>query len=308
MVTETLSPKKRQSKNGLKPKSSLSFPTNNWPSDIQAAYHRGPGPYTIHNVSTLIAEETVELFNGWLVWQPMTNAEERRIAASLQEILSLAARARGFGQAYPDQFECVMTNGDVYKPDVCVISQARYDTKIEAVKPGDGHLVLRGSPELEIELRSPSNRRTQERKKRKGYFESGALVIWDVDPKKHIIWVYEAENPEKGMEYVEEDEISCSLLSGWKRRAGDFFARGLSAEEIVGEAAAKWREESRSIGELETLRAVLIRQARRKFRETNLPPDLETRLNSYNVTQLTELTDTITISPTLAEWLANLPA
>src|SRR4051794_17742133 len=100
MVTQTLPPKKRQSKHGSK--SQVSGATHyrtrqDWPNGLGAAYQRGRGPYTIYNATTLVGEEPLELFNGWLVWQAMTDAEERRIAATIQEILSLAARAIGFG-------------------------------------------------------------------------------------------------------------------------------------------------------------------------------------------------------------------
>lgn len=64
----------------------------NWPVDLAAAYRRDHGPYTLSNASTLLAEEPLELFNGWLVWQAMTDAQERRVAATIQEILSLAFR------------------------------------------------------------------------------------------------------------------------------------------------------------------------------------------------------------------------
>lgn len=85
--------------------------------------------------------------------------------------------------------------------------------------------MLKGSPELVIEIRFPSNRRSQERKKRRKYFESGAVVIWDVDYQKRKIWVYEVGSPEKGQEYTEQDEISCeALLPGRKRKVADFSA------------------------------------------------------------------------------------
>src|SRR5689334_7048393 len=167
MVTQISPAKKRQSKNGAKSHSNgaTHYKTRqDWPLDLAAAYQRMRGPYTIYNVTTIVGEEALEIFNGWLVWQEMTDAEERRIAATIQEILSLAARAIGFGQAYPDQFECVMINQDVYKPDVCVISKERYSNQVEPIEPEGKHLVLKGSPELVVEIRSPSNRRTKERK------------------------------------------------------------------------------------------------------------------------------------------------
>lgn len=317
MVTQTPPTKKRkrQSTNGFNTQTDGSAPyetTQNWPLDFRAAYQRDKGIYTIYNATTLLAEEPLELINGWLVWQAMTNVEERGIAGNIQEILSLAARMRGFGQAYPDQFECVMVNEDLYKPDVTLLSTKRYDSQVEPVKTESDHFILRGSPELVIEIRSPSNRRTKERKKRKIYFDSGALVIWDVDCNRRQIWVYEVENSEKGQEYTEEDEISCeALLPGWKRKVGDFFRKGLSAEEIVGEAASQWRAESeakgRAEGELEALKRVLIRQASRRFGTEGLPADFETRLGHYDVEQLNELADNLAVSRRLEDWLSSFP-
>ena len=73
--------------------------SGNWPLDYESAYKRYPGPYTAVNAWALLEEEPLELFNGWLVWQPMTNLEERRIAGVIQAILDMAARFANFGQA-----------------------------------------------------------------------------------------------------------------------------------------------------------------------------------------------------------------
>jgi Uma2 family endonuclease len=325
MVTETRTPitKKRLKKNGnasstpsratpaLNP-SEYRTNSDHWPRDIEEAYRRYPGPYTAVNAETLVDEEPLEIFNGWLVWEAMTDLDERRVAANIQEILSLAARLVGFGQAYPDQAECVMTNGDLYKPDVCLISKERYAAKVEPVAPGRDHLVLRGSPELIVESRSPSNRRTKERRERRIYFENGAIVIWDVDSRKRKIWVYEVEDQENPVEYSGEAEISCEqLLPGWRRKVSDFFDKDLSAEQVVGQAADQWREEGKAEGREEgeaALRGIVERQARRRYGEGPLPPDLETRLKHFTVSQLTELEESLAASQTLEEWLQSFPA
>jgi hypothetical protein len=94
MVTRTLPEKKKRLKNGTQPEHKDPFKTKKpntrefWPDDIEDAYRRASGPYTIANAITLIEEEPLELFNGWLVWQEMTNAEERRIAAKVADFFS----------------------------------------------------------------------------------------------------------------------------------------------------------------------------------------------------------------------------
>ncbi|NWJ97873.1 MAG: Uma2 family endonuclease [Chloroflexi bacterium] len=291
-----------------------------WPRDIEEAYQHHLGPYTVQNAITLIGEEPIELYNGWLVWQEMTNLKERRFAGNFQEILSSTARTYHFGQGYPDQVECMMANEKLLKPDVCVISNHRYDLYATLIQAESEHYVLKGSPELVIEIRSPSNRRSKERAKRKHYFENGGLVIWDVDPKRRKIWVYEVEDQRNAQEYREGDIINCErLFPGWQRTVADFFSKELTAEQVVGQAAKEWRAESRAEGkaegriegraegEVETLRRVLIRQSHRRFGAENLPPDFEVRLERYSVEELNDLVDRITLSPTLEEWLDHFP-
>jgi len=310
MVTRTINTTKRPAKNGSRAKTNGPTPyrtSQNWPLDYAEAYRRLPGIYTIHNATTLIAEEPLELFNGWLVWQAMTEPQERRIAGTIQVILDIAVRASGFGQTYPDQLECEMLNEDVHKPDVCIISTERFEKQVELVNPTSEHHILKGSLELVVELRSPSNRRTKEKQKRKVYFESGTVVIWDVDCEKSKIWVYEVEDPEKRQEYTENDEISCErLFPGWKRKVADFFSPDLSAEEIVGQVASQWRAESRAEGELTAIRQVLLIQVQARFGE-ELLDRVEERLSLCKLEKLIELATLLATTNTFADWLKVLP-
>ena len=96
-----------------------------WPRDLIEAYARPPGPYTIENAETILEEEPIELYNGWLVWQEMTNFIERRVVANINDMLSIPARKMGFGQILPDQIECLLKDGTVIKPDTSLISWQR---------------------------------------------------------------------------------------------------------------------------------------------------------------------------------------
>ncbi len=287
--------------------------SGHWPLSMGEAYDRYRGPYTIENATVLIQEESLELYNGWLVWQAMTDPEERRIAANVQVILDLAVRFIEWGQSYPDQFECLMKSKDLYKPDVCLLSRQRFSTQLVATGKKQKHQLLKGAPELVIEMRSPSNTRKEDRDKRTQYFANGCLVVWDVDPKRQKIWVYEVENPKKAKEYKVGDEITCEqIIPGWRRAVADFFKLNLTAEQVVGEMATGWRAESRAEGLIEgetnALRKMVIRQARRRFGKEALPADLEARLNSYDLAQLEALDDELADISNSEEWLATFPA
>ncbi|MEI6045126.1 MAG: Uma2 family endonuclease [Chloroflexota bacterium] len=294
--------------------------TDDWPRDIEEAAQRPLGPYTLENSLELIEEKPIELYNGWLVWKEMTDPEERRVATIMLEILSSTARTYNFGQGYMDLFECKMATKELLIPDVSIVSTQRFESQIGPAIPGKKQLVLNGSPELVIEVRSPSNLRHEERTKRQKYFENGTLVIWDVEPKKRKIWLYEVENPKVFTEYGPKDTISCErLFPSWRRLVGDFFSKELTAEDIVGQAAKEWRAESeakgeakgeargRAEGELGALRRVLLIQAALRFKAEKLPTDLEVRLMGYTVAQLITLVNTIATSLTLEEWLDTFP-
>jgi Uma2 family endonuclease len=281
-------------------------PADHWPRDILEAYARYPGPYTFENAETILEEEPVELYNGWLVWQEMTDVIERRAVATIQDMLSISARNAGFGQALPDQLECLLSNGDTVKPDASLVSWARLETCVQPTGP-HGRPTLQGGPELVIEVRSPSNWRAQERRKRGLYFENGVQIVWDVDEERQIIWVYRAEAPDEPIRYDADDEIDCEpLLPGWRRRVGDMFAARASAETVVGEVADRWRAEGIAEGAAKTLRRVLPRLVRAYF-GVEPPADLPERLASCDLDQLEALEAALETCDSLDEWLTTLP-
>jgi Uma2 family endonuclease len=222
-----------------------------WPRDIEEAYRRARGPYTVDNVNSILEEDAVELFNGWLVWQEMTNPIERRVVATLQTMLDLSARNMGFGQSLPDQMECLLQSGDVVKPDASLISWQRLADNRIPTGPNDREMIA-GGPELVIEARSPSNRRSQERRKRQAYFDNGVQIVLDVDADNRMIWVYHAATPHRPIRYGIEDTLNCEpLLPGWCRDLADIFAEQASAEAVAGEVAVAWRAEGVEIGRAE---------------------------------------------------------
>ncbi|MFZ1267057.1 MAG: Uma2 family endonuclease [Anaerolineae bacterium] len=285
-----------------------------WPRDIGEAFARPPGPYTLDEVAFILEEEPVELLNGWLVRQEMTDLYERRFVSNLGSALDLAAREAGFGQVLGDQTECVLSNGSVVKPDVALISWKRMATAVPMgplLRP-----TLIGSPELVVEVRSPSNRRTQEIFKRSFYFANGTRIVWDVDDKKREVWVYRAEQPDRPAHLRTDDMLTCEpLIPGWRRRLGDLFEERVSAKTLAGEVAVKWVAEGKAQGiaegktqgiaegESRALRALLPTLARLRF-GAEVPADLPATLAALSDEQLLRLQTSVETAATCAEWLA----
>lgn len=296
--------------------------SGHWPRTIVEAYSRGRGPYTLYNAETLLQEEPLELYNGWLVWDKMTDFDERSFAANFEQILVMAAKLARYGQAYPDQVECQLKKGDIIKPDVCMISTDRARTRI-ARRGRRRRRLLQGGPELAVELRSPSNTRAEEELKRQKYFANGTSIVWDVLPEEHKILVWRVEDPAVSLELGEGDTIDCEpLIPGWRRSVADFFNLDLTAEDVIGPATVQeWREESRAVGveeghskgleegrvegQLQALREVILLQAQARFGQ-DLPADLAVRLETLDSAQLTALAVTLASGSDLPGWLNSI--
>lgn len=285
-----------------------------WPRDLLEAYARYRGPYTVENAETLLEEEAVELYHGWLVWQDMTDLPERRLVTTLQMMLDLSARKCGFGQTLSDQLECLLSDGSVVKPDASLVSWQRLQNDVGPSGPRQ-RLLLRGGPELVVEVRSPSNRRAQERRKRQLYFTNRVELVWDVDPVRQLIWVYQATAPAKPRQYTITDTIDCELLPGWQRQVADIFAAEASAEAVAGEVAQAWLAEGRAEGQVEgraegrveALREMLPMLVQMRF-GAGLPADVATRLTRCQEAQLHHLQTAVTTCASLAEWCQVLTA
>ena len=166
-----------------------------WLSDPLEALKRERGPFTAVTAEQILEEEAVELYNGWLVPQEMTDLVERKVVSTIQGMLDLSARKIDFGQAIMDQMECLLNNGTVIKPDCSLISWERFNRDVIPYGPNQRPTLI-GCPELVIESRSPSNWRKQEAAKRALYFAHGTKIVWDVDEANNEIYVYRAEAPE----------------------------------------------------------------------------------------------------------------
>ncbi|MFZ1240582.1 MAG: Uma2 family endonuclease, partial [Anaerolineae bacterium] len=209
--------------------------------------------------------------------------------------------------------ECLLSNGDVIKPDIALISWKRAATA-QPTGPSQ-RLILHGCPELVVETRSPSNRRAQERRKRELYFSNRAEVVWDVDMRGKRIYVYRAQSPLQPEVYEVGDVIGVEpFLPGWQRRVADIFSAQASAEAVAGEVATAWIAEGRLEGHAEgiaegrmaTLRSLLPTLARYRF-GAELAPAVLARLNACTEAQLLHLQTRIESAATLDEWIAAIP-
>ncbi len=104
-----------------------------------------------------------------------------------------------------------MSNTDAFIPDVSVVTRASISTESR---------IYRGSPEIAIEVVSPTDTVRNVKCKVDAYFEGGAKSVWIVFPESRAIQVF---NPESIRELKADQPITDPLLPGFSAPVPAFF-------------------------------------------------------------------------------------
>ena len=126
-----------------------------------------------------------ELIDGEHYVSPSPNLRHQRVLASLNFLLYGFVRDRRLGDVFFAPLDVVFTIHDVVEPDLIFVSNARASILTAAN--------LQGSPDLVVEVLSPSNRRYDEVRKRGLYERAEVSEYWIVDPEADTVKVYRRE-------------------------------------------------------------------------------------------------------------------
>jgi Uma2 family endonuclease len=130
-----------------------------------------------------------ELINGKIVLSPEPKPRHQEVAKNLFRALDRLFRSTPFTVQQRTNAEMPAFNS-MPSPDVFVIDKVRWKAAIVS----DGY--PQGSPQLAIEVVSPSNRKANIRKKVMLYLANGALAVWVVFPKKQMVEVWTGLEPQ----------------------------------------------------------------------------------------------------------------
>lgn len=123
-----------------------------------------------------------ELIEGELVVSPGAKVSHAEIVRRLHKILR-PIEEKGF--VLSNDFSCLLKPDSMPVPDLAVIASERWNAAVTA------DTWLDGSPELVIEVSSPTNRKLF--RKATIYLEHGAEQVWIIYPKRHTATVYTVE-------------------------------------------------------------------------------------------------------------------
>jgi len=138
-------------------------------------------------------DQREELIEGVVVLSP---GPQHWHAWTVEQLREQLAPLKKKGYVLMNDFSCILGDRSMPVPDLAAIRKDRSD---QAMRNGGW---LEGSPELVIEVSSPSNRKLQ--RKANLYLEHGAEQVWIVYPKKKTITVV---TPEGGIEARMGDRI-----------------------------------------------------------------------------------------------------
>jgi Uma2 family endonuclease len=178
-----------------------------------------PGTATVEDVIRLAdgdENRAVELINGTLVEKPV-GYKESLIASNIIAVLYNWVKPRRLGVVSGEQGMIRMLMGNVRLPDVAFV---RREDLPSGKVPAEA--APRIAPTLAVEVLSKSNTIEEMRIKLREYFESGARLVWMLDPDTQTLRIYNA--PGRFRQLTRDDTLDGGeLLPGFSIRVEELF-------------------------------------------------------------------------------------
>jgi Uma2 family endonuclease len=178
-----------------------------------------PGTATEQDLLDISEKENrlFELVDGTLVEKPM-GFQESLLAAFLIELLGPFVRAANLGLVTAPDATVRLAPRLVRIPDVAFFSWDRIPGGRVPKEP-----VPSLGPDLAAEILSASNTPREMARKRREYFESGARLVWLIDPASRMVAVF--TSPDASVNLSESDVLDGgAVLPGFTLVLRDFFA------------------------------------------------------------------------------------
>ena len=160
-----------------------------------------------------------ELIDGEHYVTPAPNTKHQRVSGNLFFLLRFYLEHQPIGTVFYAPFDIIFSRFDVVEPDLLYMSNERAATILTSKN-------VQGTPEVIIEIGSPSTRRRDETIKRSLYQRSGVSEYWIVDPELDVVRVYRSDDGfERPHELSREagDVLTTALLPGLALPLADIF-------------------------------------------------------------------------------------
>jgi Uma2 family endonuclease len=181
-------------------------------------------PVTRATLADLMGVEgKAELIGGKVVKYMATGMRPSEVAGNIYVALRAFARQTGCGRAFTDNLGYAVpelpSGRESFSPDTSY-SFGPF--------PADEMDFLEGAPAFAVEVRSKNNygdaAEDEMAAKREDYFQSGTLVVWDVDPIAEIVRRYRPKAAEPVVFRRGDIADAEPAVPGWTMSVDDVFA------------------------------------------------------------------------------------
>ena len=162
-----------------------------------------------------------ELIDGEHYVTPSPHTKHQAVLGNLYFLIRGHLETQPSGRVFMAPFDIVFTHFDVVEPDLLYMSHER---AADILTPEH----VRGTPELVVEIGSPSTRKRDETLKRRLYERTGVQEYWFVDPDVDAVRIYRRAGDHfvRAIEFTLEanDVLITPLLSGLEMSLSRIFS------------------------------------------------------------------------------------
>ncbi len=150
-----------------------------------------------------------EIIEGELFVTPSPNFSHQIVVTRLTRYLSAFVEDNRLGLVFVSPFDVVFSQFDVVEPDILYVSKARSSVLTEKN--------VQGSPDLVVEVLSPSTAKIDRTTKLKLYARFGVEEYWIIDPEGPAAEIYrrEKESLELAAKLEGKDLLTSPLFPGF---------------------------------------------------------------------------------------------
>jgi Uma2 family endonuclease len=140
-----------------------------------------------------------EILDGLHVAEPSPTTYHQKVSGRLFLQLHAGIERAGLGEVFDAPVDVQLSDFDVLEPDlVVVLKEAR--TIVTPTK-------IKGTPQLVVEILSPSTEERDRVVKKELYQRSGVAEYWIVDVEEHVVEQYVLEQGRYALAAKEESEL-----------------------------------------------------------------------------------------------------
>lgn len=159
-----------------------------------------------------------EVVNGELIDMGNSGMEHGYVACILVAALTTVVRQNKLGAVCDSSTAFTLKNGNKRSPDVSFVAKER----LKGLKrPPRGF--FQGSPDLAVEILSPSNTIEEIHDKIVEYFENDTRLVWVIHPDEKYVLVYHTPEPDRFLR--PQDQLDGeAIVPGFSVAVAELFA------------------------------------------------------------------------------------